>query len=200
MGVIDETDAAWRLIAGLRRLNRLVAVAVGVVLLACAGLVLIDIVMRRLGASLGGTDEISGYVMAVATAWGMAYALGELAHVRIDLLRTRVRGRPRALLDVAVMAVTAATVTFIAWRAWPVVERSLANGSRANTPLETPLALVQVPWMAGWVWFALCATALTFAAGSLALRGYQAAAEAAIGTPQAEGVVDAAPETDRRHR
>ena len=72
----------------LRGLNRRIAILTGVVLLACAVVVLLDILLRRLGSSLGGTDEISGYVMAIATSWGMAFTLLELGHVRIDILRS----------------------------------------------------------------------------------------------------------------
>ena len=79
-----ETMLDW-----LKRLNRGIALLVGVLLLACVAFVLADIILRQLGSGLGGTDEISGYVMAIATSWGMAYTLLELGHVRIDILRTR---------------------------------------------------------------------------------------------------------------
>ncbi|MBO6512073.1 MAG: TRAP transporter small permease subunit, partial [Roseibium sp.] len=73
----------------IRRINDRLAIAVGLILLGCVAFTLIEIVARRLGGSLGGVDEISGYVMAVTTSWGISYALTEQAHVRIDLLRQR---------------------------------------------------------------------------------------------------------------
>jgi TRAP-type C4-dicarboxylate transport system permease small subunit len=172
---------AERILASLRRINGVLAILIGIALLACAGVVLADILLRRVGSSLGGTDEISGYVMAIATSWGMAYALSELAHVRIDFLRVRGGPRLRAAFDLFSMAVMAATVTLVAVRAWPVLSRSLANGSRANTPLETPLALVQLPWLAGWIWFAIAVWATLLAALVLVLRGDFDRSEAAIG-------------------
>jgi TRAP-type C4-dicarboxylate transport system permease small subunit len=176
------------LLRALRRVNRGVALVVGLVLLGCAGVVLCDVLLRQVGASFGGTDEISGYVMAIATSWGMGYALMELGHVRIDLIRARGRAMTRSLFDLFALSTLAGTVTLIAWRAWPVVERSLANASRANTPLETPLALVQVPWFAGWVWFAAVAWLTLAAAAFLLLRGDHAAVDRAIGSPaEAEG-------------
>ncbi|MEM6305308.1 MAG: TRAP transporter small permease subunit [Pseudomonadota bacterium] len=165
----------------LRRLNRGVALMTGVVLLACALFVLADIVLRQLGASFGGTDEISGYVMAIATSWGMAFTLLELGHVRIDVLRARTRGRARAMFDLLAMLALTGTVTLIAYKCWPVVARSLANNSKANTPLETPLALVQIPWFAGWVWFALMAWLTFIAAALMVIKGRYEASEAAIG-------------------
>ena len=165
----------------LRSLNRWVAILTGIVLLACAAVVLLDIVLRRLGSSFGGTDEISGYVMAIATSWGMAYTLLELGHVRIDILRSRTGRLGRALFDLFAMVVMAGTVTLIAIRCWPVLARSLANSSRANTPLETPLAWVQAPWFAGWVWFALVSWLTLIAAVLLVIKGRFEQSEAAIG-------------------
>ncbi|MBV0914259.1 TRAP transporter small permease subunit [Anianabacter salinae] len=165
----------------LRRINRLVALAVGAGLLFCAGFVLLDIVLRRFHASFGGTDEISGYVMAIATSWGMAYALSELGHVRIDVIRSRGGPLVRSLFDLFALSVLAATVSLIAWRCWPVLERSILNGSRANTPLETPLAWVQAPWMIGWIWFAAASWVTVLAAACLVLRGRHALAHTRIG-------------------
>ncbi|MEM1361626.1 MAG: TRAP transporter small permease [Pseudomonadota bacterium] len=165
----------------LRRWNRWIAVLTGVVLMLCAAVVLLDIILRRMGSSLGGTDEISGYVMAIATSWGMAYTLLELGHVRIDILRGRSDRLARSLFDLFALIVLAGTVTTIAVKCWPVLSRSLQNGSRANTPLETPLALVQAPWFAGWVWFAIVAWATLFAALVLVLKGKFEKSENAIG-------------------
>lgn len=170
-----------RVLAGLRRLNRIVALLVGAGLLACAAFVLLDITLRQLGTSFGGTDEISGYAMAIATSWGMAYTLLELGHVRIDLIRARLAAKGRAVMDLFALLALTLTVTLIAWKCWPVVATSLANDSRANTPLETPLPLVQIPWFAGWVWFALMAWVTLLAAAALVLRGQLAESERAIG-------------------
>jgi len=165
----------------LRRWNRWIAILTGVVLLACAGVVLLDILLRGMGSSFGGTDEISGYVMAIATSWGMAFTLLELGHVRIDILRGRTGRIGRSVFDLFAMAMMAGTVTLIAVRCWPVLARSLDNSSRANTPLETPLALVQAPWFAGWVWFAVVSWLTLIAATVLVLKGRFEQSEAAIG-------------------
>ena len=86
-----------------------------------------------------------------------------------------------ALFDVFAMIVMSAVVVFIAIKAWPVVERSLVNGSRANTPLETPLAWVQLPWFAGWVWFAVMSCLVTLAALSLIVKRRHAETEGFVG-------------------
>ena len=170
-----------KMIQSLRVINRGVALAVGFGLLACAAFVLLDIIMRQIGTSLGGTEEIAGYAMALATSWGMSYTLLELGHVRIDLLRSRFHSFGRALLDVFSMIVMSGVIITIAIKAWPVLERSLTMGSRANTPLETPLAWVQLPWFAGWVWFAVMSCLTTLAALSLLIKRRFADSEAIVG-------------------
>src|SRR6056297_761213 len=104
LSMTDGASTAVALLDALRRINRGVAMAVGLFLLACAAFVLSDILLRQVEASFGGTDEISGYVMAIATSWGMGYALIELGHVRIDLIRSRGGAVVRALFDLFALA------------------------------------------------------------------------------------------------
>lgn len=177
---------ASRLLLRLKRLNRWVALLIGVVLFLCAAFVLADIALRKLGASLGGTDEISGYVMAITTSWGMGFALLELSHVRIDVLRSQVGTVGRTLFDLFSMFVLSSVITVVAFKSWPVVARSIANNSHANTPLETPLWLVQIPWFAGWVWFAVVAWLTLFSAVLLVLQGRFSESELVIGAPGEE--------------
>lgn len=172
---------AKELLIRLRRLNRVMAILVGLLLLGCAALVLIDITLRQFGSSFGGTDEITGYVMAISTAWGMAFTMLELAHVRIDFLRGAAAPLGRAILDLMSVAALAATVSVVAFECWPVLSTSLTNSARANTPLETPLSLVQLPWLVGWVWFAVMAWLTFFAASVLVLQGRLQESESAIG-------------------
>ena len=169
------------LIAHLRKINRAIALLVGLGLLAMAGFVLADIVLRQFHASFGGSEELAGYAMALASSWGMAYALMELGHIRIDLIRSRTGSFARALFDIFAMIVMSAVIVTIAIQCWPVVERAVENGSRANTPLATPLAWVQIPWFAGWVWFAFMSCLVTLAALALLVRGRAEETESFIG-------------------
>lgn len=169
------------LINRLRHLNRAIAIIVGVGLLAMAAFVVADIALRQVHASFGGSEELAGYAMALVSSWGMAYALLELGHIRIDLVRSRTQGTLRALFDVFSMVVMSGVVITIALKCWPVVARAIDNGSRANTPLATPLAWVQIPWFAGWLWFAVMTCLVTLAAISLLVRGRGADTEPFVG-------------------
>src|SRR6056297_2122802 len=134
---------AERVLNSLKRLNRGVAILVGIMLLTCAAVVLADIVLRQVGSSLGGTDEISGYAMAIATSWGMGYALMELGHVRIDLLRSRAGTRGRVLFDLFSMLVLSGTVSLIAVKCWPVLDRYRMFGFMPPEELVAHLERVQ---------------------------------------------------------
>ena len=169
------------LINRLRKLNRTIALIVGLGLLGMTAFVVADIALRQVHASFGGSEELAGYAMALVSSWGMAYALLELGHIRIDLLRSRTRGTLRALFDIFSMIIMSGVVVIIAIKCWPVVERAIQNESRANTPLATPLAWVQIPWFAGWLWFAVMACLVTLAAISLFVRGRAAETEPFIG-------------------
>jgi TRAP-type C4-dicarboxylate transport system permease small subunit len=172
---------AQDILTKLRRLNKGLAIVIGIGLLLCAAFVLSDIILRQVGASFGGTDEISGYAMAIAAAWGMSFTLLELGHVRIDLLRSRVATRGRVMFDLFSMLVLTVTISLIAIRCWPVLAKSIANESRANTVLETPLWIVQLPWFAGWAWFALMSWLALLAALVLFVQGRFDETESAIG-------------------
>ncbi|MEM9435049.1 MAG: TRAP transporter small permease [Pseudomonadota bacterium] len=169
------------LITILRKLNRSIALGVGLGLLGMAGFVVADIALRQVHSSFGGSEELAGYAMALISSWGMAYALLELGHIRIDLIRSRTTSMAKALFDILSMIIMSWVVITIAIKCWPVVERAVENGSRANTPLATPLAWVQIPWFAGWVWFATMSCLVTLAALGLLLRGRAAETEQFVG-------------------
>lgn len=165
-----------------RAINRLILVGLGILLWGGVMVVLIDITLRLFGSSLGGTDEISGYLMAILAAWGMGYTLTVLGHIRIEALRERCGTGLKVSLDLLAIASVAVVITLIAFQGWPVVERSILNNSRANTPLETPLWTVQLPWLLGWVWFALVAWIQFLASLVFVARGRLDQAEQLIGT------------------
>lgn len=170
-----------KMIAAIRRTNRTIALLVGLVLTGCVMLIIAEILLREAGISLGGAEEISGYVMAGVASWGMSYALTELAHVRIDLIRLRLQERGKALMDLLAIVALAAVATVVAVQAWPVLSKTIARGSTANTPLETPLWIPQVVWFSGWVWFALCSCMLVVLTLVLLMRRDLEKADALVG-------------------
>ena len=148
------------LLSLLQRANERLAVAAGLLLLVSVAVTLFDIIARPFGLSLGGTDELSGYAMAIATSWGVSYALTSMAHVRIDLVRARCSTRVQALFDMVAILCLAGVATIVAYRGWPVLAKTIETNATANTTLETPLWIPQSLWFAGWFWFAFSALVL----------------------------------------
>lgn len=160
-----------RILTLLRRINHAIALAVGVLLALTVAFILLDITLRQLGSSLGGSSEISGYVMAATASWGLSFALIELAHVRIDFLRLRFRTWGRIVMDLLAIGTLAVTTVVVAVQTWPVLGKSLQSSARANTPLETPLWIPQTIWFSGWLWFALTASLMLLCAIGLLASG-----------------------------
>ncbi|QUX90273.1 C4-dicarboxylate ABC transporter permease [Marinomonas sp. A3A] len=171
-----------RIIDWLKRINNGVAIAAGLVLLACILLILVDIVLREFGISFGGSEEISGYVMASVSSWGICYALTEKAHVRIDVLRNKSKAVGRSISDLIALCATSFVAIYAAYYVIPVVEKSFKRQSLANTSLETPLIIPQSIWMAGWIWFAVTSCVLLVCATWLVIQRKHDQVDDIIGT------------------
>lgn len=140
----------------LRTANRWIALLCGIVLLLAVALIMTEILGRQFPAMrVGGADELSGYVMAAIATWGFSYALIERAHVRIDLIHARLPVAGRAVLDIVALASVLLVAVLVAWHAYDVLSKSLARGSRSNTPLGVPLWMPQIVWFGGWAWMVI---------------------------------------------
>ena len=144
-----------QVITFISTVNRIVVFLLGGLLAIGITGVIADITLRKLGSSLGGTDELSGYLMALRTAWGMSFALSQHAHIRIEILLDKSTAWGRVALDTIALLSLTTVATLITIKSWTVIEKSWLLQSTANTPLETPLWLVQGPWFLGWAWFSV---------------------------------------------
>lgn len=147
---------AMHVVQILRTANRWVALLCGIVLLGAVALIMTEVLGRQFPAMrIGGADELSGYVMAAIATWGFSYALVERAHVRIDLIHARLPVAGRAVLDIIALASVLLVAVLVAWYAYDVLSKSLARGSRSNTPLGLPLWMPQIIWFGGWAWMVI---------------------------------------------
>ncbi|HMN88194.1 MAG TPA: TRAP transporter small permease [Bauldia sp.] len=164
----------------------------GALLLLTAVIVAIDVVMRALFArSVGGADELSGYALAIATAWGLSFALLERSHIRIDSLYEKVSLRMRAILDLVSLVAFFLFMGLTTWYGWLVLSQSITSNARSISAISTPLALPQAVWFAGLV-FLLLVTGLLFVEGAMALvRGDLAKVARLIGSKAVIQEVDA---------
>jgi len=168
---------------------RLAARAGGLAVLVMAFVIGIDILARKLfGHTLlsGGAGELSGYALAIVSAWGASLALVNRAHIRIDILQSAVPRPWRIALDLLAIAVFAAAAGVLAWVGCATFLESLRRDAHSMTPLAVPLAVPQALWAAGLVF--LFATSIHLAALALLrlAQGRRKEAAALIGARTAD--------------
>ncbi|CAN5682492.1 hypothetical protein BH09PSE5_BH09PSE5_12820 [soil metagenome] len=140
----------------LARVVDILIIIVGWWLLILSVLSCIEMVTRKLFSfSLQGIDEIGGYTLAVTGAVGFSYALITRAHTRIDFLIGKLPAKVRSPLNVFAMVTLAAMTVFSVLEGYTVLSESIEFGSRATTPLQTPMWIPQLMWLVGWAVFAL---------------------------------------------
>ncbi len=136
--------------------SRISALTGGAMLLLAAIIIGIDILMRALlSRSIGGADELSGYALAISTAWGLSFALLHRAHIRIDSFYELLPAAIRAALDLVSLLCFILFMSLIAWHGWGVLSQTLSSGTRSISALATPLVIPQTMWFAGFVFLIL---------------------------------------------
>jgi TRAP-type C4-dicarboxylate transport system permease small subunit len=138
----------------------------GSLLILSAFMVTVDVLLRDfVGVTLGGADEMSGYVFAISTAWALPYALISRTNVRIDALYLLVGERFRSLLDIFGLILLGVFIFPLTWRVWLMLEDSYKYWTKSITPLQTPVAIPQTLWFFGLL--LLCLTLLLIVVMSL---------------------------------
>jgi TRAP-type C4-dicarboxylate transport system permease small subunit len=143
-----------------------------------------DVLARKWGSYVGlpttrVTDEISGYLLALAATWGFAFALRTGGHVRIDVMFPYLARGLRTAVDVLAQLLMAVFAGIIAWKIWSLVVDSMQSDARSSTYMLTPL---YVPQGILGIGFSLLALAAVF--GAIAILAGWESSEAAAG-PQA---------------
>ena len=158
-----------RLQTAAEGISRVGAIAGGAMLLVASILICIDITLRyTLSVTLGGADELSGYALAISSAWGFSAALLSRSHIRIDTVYVRLKSvTARALLDLISLATLLFFFGMVTFYAWGVVRQSWVADSHSLSAIEAPLIIPQGLWFAGLLFFVLLCV-LLLARGLLA--------------------------------
>jgi TRAP-type C4-dicarboxylate transport system permease small subunit len=158
------------LISVNRKISRVLVWLGGTMLVVASAYVSLDVLARKIfNFSFNGADEIAGYSLAISLTFGLAFALFERAHIRIDLAVAGLPFRLRSIFDLIAMAAFAIFIAVLSWYAFFKVMDTFANSSRSVTPLQTPLIIPQGLWLFGLLFCLFCASCL-FIAAMLKLR------------------------------
>lgn len=152
--------------------SRFLARLGGALILVCAFLVSLDVVFRNLfKLALFESYELTGYGIALATAFGLSWALVTKAHIRIEVLYNMLGIKPRAYLDICALAVLSVVAAVLVYYGALVVLDNWELDARSNSTLHVPLAIPQGLWLLGLAWFAVCAAVLLVVAVNAVVRG-----------------------------
>jgi TRAP-type C4-dicarboxylate transport system permease small subunit len=140
----------------LERISRVAVWIGGAALLLCAFMVSGDVIMRKLfSITMSGSDEISGYAFAAATAWAYSYCLLHRSHIRIDALYGVLPIWLRSLLDALGLALLLFYMAYLTNKAVDAFLTSWAQDSVSITTLSVPQWIPQLLWVSGLCWFVI---------------------------------------------
>ena len=132
------------------RLARLMGACAGWLFMACAAFITFDVLARKfLGFSSQSTTELSGYMLGIGIAWGLASALEARTHVRIDVLIQRFPAGIKSYLHFLALILLAVFVGFLVYGAWHTTFESWEFRATDNSLLKTPLIIPQGLWLIG---------------------------------------------------
>ena len=150
-----------RLLILARRLARLGVWFGGGLLVIASFIIGVDVVIRKLfGASIGGADELSGFALAIGSAWAFGFTLLDRGHVRIDSLYVVLPTRICAVLDILGLLALTTFFSLVAWYGFGTFSQSFALDAHTMSPLATPLIYPQFLWVLGLGWFVVIAVLL----------------------------------------
>lgn len=187
MSASNRTMPFGRLLGRLESASRLAVWVGGALTLACVFLISFDVLARKfLGVTVGGSDEISGYVFAISTSWSLALVLLQRGNVRVDVLYQHLPARLAALLDWLSIVALGTFIGFLTYHASSVAQTSWERHAAANTPLATPLWIPQGLWVLGLVWMCVVLALLLIPTTIALVTGDSAAVRELCGVRSAQ--------------
>lgn len=156
----------------IRMVSENLALCGGCLILASAFLVTVEVFLRKLANfSMGGADELSGYALGIGSSWAFALTLLARGNIRVDALYMMLSDKLAAVLDVVALIVLGAVLSVSSVFVWDVLFETIEFGSRANTPLATPLWIPQGLWFTGFVLFLIVFAYQVFVSVLALLKG-----------------------------
>ena len=157
-----------RFLAGIKLISNWCLTAC--VTMACVSLLLmtllitVDVIGRKLLRPTGVAQEISGYLLVSIVFLGLAYALKEGTHIKIDLVTSKLAPKAQRWLETSTSLIGVFFCTWLIWFTAGHAVEYYTQGSRSMTFLHVPLWVVQIIVPVGLGLFALVALLRTIEA------------------------------------
>jgi TRAP-type C4-dicarboxylate transport system permease small subunit len=148
-------------------------------LAAIGGIIAVQVVGRQFGATLPGADDLTAFSVAASAMLPLAYAFRHGAHIRVDLIIGRLKGRPRFVMEALALLIAAALCSWFAYSMADLASDSFAFDDVAQGTVPWKLWVPQTLVAAGAAIFtvSLLDDLLVHLAGGV--PSYRAAAEKA---------------------
>jgi TRAP-type C4-dicarboxylate transport system permease small subunit len=181
-----------RLIGVVRVISHYAGWLAGFLLLVAALTIGVDIGLRFFfNLTIGGGNELSGYALAFASAWGITLTLLHRSHVRIDSLYAHLPPRLRPVLDMVALLAFISFMSLVVYYGYYVLEQSIISNTHSVSSLEVPLAIPQFFWFVGLVYFLFVACLLLLRASIAYARGEVRKVHALIGARSVSEEIEA---------
>ncbi len=149
--VFGGQSVALSLLMGIRsslkftdRIHEAMGYVSGLLLLLLGLFITYQVIARKVGITMApGTDQMSGYAMALAATWAFSYALRTGSHVRIDVLLPFMPPKVRAFADWAALGSIMFLTCITSWKVWIMVIKSWQIDAITNSYPLTPLWIPQ---------------------------------------------------------
>jgi TRAP-type C4-dicarboxylate transport system permease small subunit len=124
-------------------------------IVAIALLILSSVVARQIGRVVPSADDLTAFAVAGSAMLPLAYTFRHAAHIRVDLVIGRFKGRARTAMEALVLGVSFAMVAFFAYAAFDTMTDSYAFEEVSQGMLKIPIWLPQLSLPVGAGLFAL---------------------------------------------
>jgi TRAP-type C4-dicarboxylate transport system permease small subunit len=109
----------------------------------------------RVGLSIPGLSEISGFLLVGASFLGLAYTFIHGGHIRVTLVIGRLPAAARAWVEVFCLTVAFTLCVYLAWNLFWLLNDSIAFGDTSYGLLRIPLWIPQSAMLLGVALFCL---------------------------------------------
>lgn len=169
----------------LRRISRVGAWFGGGLILLSSLITFIDVILREtIVVSIGSTDEMSGFALAMSTGWAMSWCLFERGHIRIDTVYAVFAPRIQLILDFLGLLLMFFFFCFVAWYSGLKMVEAFQSDTRTISKLALPVFIPVAVWVSGIVFFLICMVTTLLLAAKSTLSGDIATARKIIGVKE----------------
>ncbi|MEL6477165.1 MAG: TRAP transporter small permease subunit [Pseudomonadota bacterium] len=132
------------------------AVVFGQVVLNIVSAAIERLTGQTIGLLIPSYSDLSGFFLAAATFFGMAYTFRHDGHIRVTLFTSRFPEKLRRSVEIAALAIALIAIALMAFEAIVLAYDSWVFGDSSYGLLAIPIWLPQASYVLGAIAFTIC--------------------------------------------